>query len=344
MTTSPTDDLASAECRNQELAKELSQARGELAESREQRVATAAILAAIPNSATDPSGVFAEIAASAARLCDAYDATIFQVDGGFLRIVAHHGPIPSLPVGDNSLPLMRGVATARAVLDHRTIHVADLQTETAEYPASSDRARRLGFRTIIAVPLIRAEVAIGAVTLRRTEAKLFSDKQIALLESFANQAVIAIENTRLFEAEQASKRELEESLEYQTATSEVLGVISRSTFELQPVLDAIASTAKDLCNAYDAALLQRFGDHLSVVSHRGPLLLAGGRPMDRSTVTGRALLDKRTIHVHDYLEVAEQFPLGAELARKHGGRTALAIPLALKTEAIGCLFIRRIEV
>src|SRR5262245_53322170 len=162
MTTSPTDDLASAECRNQELDKELSQARGELAESREQRVATAAILAAIPNSATDPSGVFAEIAASAARLCDAYDATIFQVDGGFLRIVAHHGPIPSLPVGDNSLPLTREVATGRAVLDQRTIHVADLLAETAEYPASSDPARLLGLRAIVAVPPPRSAASSGA--------------------------------------------------------------------------------------------------------------------------------------------------------------------------------------
>src|SRR5262245_65427884 len=122
MTASPTDDLASAERRIQELTRELSQARCELAEAREQQATTAAILAAIPNSATDPSGVFAEIAASAARLCEAYDGTIFQVEGGFLRIVAYHGPIPQ----SCTLPIIREFITQRVGRAQHTIHVADL--------------------------------------------------------------------------------------------------------------------------------------------------------------------------------------------------------------------------
>src|SRR5215472_16611431 len=117
-----------------------------LAEEREEQAASAEILRVISRSPMDLQRVFADIAASAARLCDAYDATIFQVDLGLLRIVAHHGPIPSLPVGDSSLPLIREVATGRAVLDQRTIHVDHLQADTAEYPASSERARLLGFR------------------------------------------------------------------------------------------------------------------------------------------------------------------------------------------------------
>ena len=205
-----------------------------LAEEREEQAASAEILRVISRSPMDLQRVFAEIAATAARLCDAYDSTILQADGGILRIVADHGPIPSLPVGDGTIPLLRGVVAGRAVLDGRTIHVTDLQAETAEYPAGSDLARRFGHRTIVAVPLMRSGEAIGAIAVRRTEVRPFTGRQIELLNIFANQAVIAIENARLFEAEQARKRELQESLEYQTATAEVLGVIAarRPTFSL----------------------------------------------------------------------------------------------------------------
>src|SRR5262245_29088550 len=203
--------------------------RRELTQAREHQTATAEILASISSSATDAGQVFANIAASAARLCDAHDATIFQVDGGYLRMVAHHGPIP--PGG--TLPLTRRFVTGSAVLDGRTVHVADLHVESSGYPESSDYAQLLGHRTILAVPLIRAGKAIGVIGIRRTEVRPFTDRQIDLLKIFADQAVIAIENTRLFEAEQASKREMQESLEYQTEISEVLNVISLSTTDVQ---------------------------------------------------------------------------------------------------------------
>src|SRR5262245_16758473 len=214
MTASPTEDNASPERRVRELTKELSRSNAELAEAREQQAATAEILRVISGSPINSQRVFAEIAASAARLCDAYDATIFQADSDILRLVGHHGPIPSTAHGT---PLRRGIVTAHAILDRRTIQVADLQAETEAYPESSELARRDGHRSLLAVPLMRAGLAIGAITIRRTEVRPFSDKQIALLETFADQAVIAIENTRLFEAEQASKRELTEALEQQSA-------------------------------------------------------------------------------------------------------------------------------
>src|SRR5262245_7702865 len=212
----------------------------ELSEAREQQAATDSVLAAMSNSPTAPYRLFAEIAASAARLCDGYNAGIFRLDGNILRLVAHHGPIPAVgPIGDGVLPLTRGLPPARAVLDRQMLHVADLQAETKEYPEGSDFARRLGFHAALSVPLMRAGEAIGVITIRRTDARPFTDRQIAVLKAFADQAVIAIENTRLFEAEQASKRELQQSLEYQTATSEVLNVISRSPTDVQPVFDTI---------------------------------------------------------------------------------------------------------
>src|SRR5215467_9626926 len=314
----------------------------ELQESLEYQTATAEVLSVISKSPHALQPVLDTIIETAARLCQADYARFRLLRDGAYHVVARLSHDPDPP--ERHIPLRPGhdSIVGRVALERTTIHIPDVRAD----PAGGAYAlnRRLAARTVLGVPLLKHGNVVGIIVLFRDIPQAFSERQIGLLETFANQATIAIENTRLFEAEQASKRELQESLEYQTAISEVLSIISRSPSELQPVMDAIASTAKDLCNAYDAALLQRSGDHLSVVSHRGPLLLAGGRPMDRSTVTGRALLDKRTIHVHDYLEVAEQFPLGAELARKHGGRTALAIPLALKTEAIGCLFIRRIEV
>src|SRR5262249_854890 len=149
----------------------------------------------ISSSPTDPGRVFAEIAESAARLCDAYDAAIRQVDGEGLRLVAHHGP---MPIAD-TIPLIRGFLNGCAVLDRRTIHVAAVQTEIEQFPEDSDNARRLGHRTILAIPLISAGKAIGVIIIRRTRVRPFTDRQVGLLKIFADQAVIAIENTRLFQ-------------------------------------------------------------------------------------------------------------------------------------------------
>src|SRR5215468_6129113 len=199
--------------RVRDLEKRLAEALGQLqtrsrdlAETQEQQTATAEILRVISSSPTDIQPVFAAVLRSAARLCEASDATIFQVDADGLRLVAHEGPIPSDPVG--SIRLIRGRVVGRAVLDRRTIHVADLQAEVDEYPESSVLARSYGFRTVLNVPLLRGAEAIGTIAIRRTEARPFTDRQIELLQTFARQAVIAIENVRLFSELQARNAEL----------------------------------------------------------------------------------------------------------------------------------------
>ena len=211
-TRSSTDDMVDLQRQNEELAKELWQTKGALREALEHQAATSEILRVISSSPTDMQRVFVALAYSAVRLCDAYDAAIFQVEGDTLRFVAHEGPIRAMgPVGQAALPLVRGTVVGRAVLDRQTIEVSDLQVEGDEYPEGSEFARRLGHRTILAVPLICAGEAIGAISVRRAEVRPFTDQQADLLKTFAAQAVIAIENARLFEEVQGRTRDLTES-------------------------------------------------------------------------------------------------------------------------------------
>jgi signal transduction histidine kinase len=326
--------------------------RRELAEAREQQAATAAILGAISNLPADPYRVFAEIAVSAARLCDAYDATIFRVDGEVLRLVAHHGSIPHpIPqgLGMPSLPLVRGAFNGRAVLDRRTIQVLDLQAETEEYPEGSELARRLGHRTVLAVPLIHAGTAIGSISMRRTEARPFTERQIEVLKVFADQAVIAIENTRLFEAEQASKRELLKSLDYQRAMADVLSIISRSPSQVQPVFDTIMSSCKRLFEARSVVVARLVGDELQLAAHAAltpeadrDLQQYFPRKLDGPGITAAAVRERAPRYIADIEELASrQLTRGVENARLRGFRSLLSVPLLCKGEAIGAINVGR---
>jgi len=315
----------------------------ELQESLQQQTATSEVLKSISRSVFDLQAVLDALVESAAKLCGGDDASILRLTGNTLTRAAHCGSMKAPPA--YVIPVLPGTVAGRSVLERRPIHVSDLQSEVDTYPEGSAIARELGHRTLLVVPLLREGTPLGAITLRRNRVVPFSDKQIELVTIFADQAVIAIENTRLFEEVQERTRELQQSLEYQTATSDVLGVISRSPSELQPVLDVIVTTAARLCEGFDATILLRDGDRLRVGAHHGGIPLDfESMELGRGWITGRAVLDRQPVHVHDLAVARDQFPEGHDLHLRHGHRTGLAVPLLRDDQAIGAFMIRRMEV
>ena len=338
-------DQAVIAIENVRLFKELEARNRDLTEALEQQTATSEILRVISSSPTDIQPVLDTLVESAGRLCQAYDVTILRVDGDVLRFAAHHGPIPQSSEVDQ-VPMIRGTIAGRAVLDRQTIQIADLQAETDEFPEGSAFARRLGHRSIVSVPMLREGTVIGVINLRRAEALPFTDKQIKLLETFADQAIIAIENVRLFKELEARNRDLTEALEQQTATAEILRVISTSPTDLQPVLDTVVTSAARFCGADDATMFHLDGGSLRLGAHHGPIPVPVGLlvPVVRGTVSGRSVLERQTGHVADLQAEAEEFPEGRAYARDQGFRTTLSVPLLREAAAIGTIVLRRAEV
>jgi GAF domain-containing protein len=243
----------------------------ELARALEQQTATGEVLSIISRSPTDVQPVFDTIARSAAELCKAKLCNVLRLDGQLLHVVASH--FPEFPEGQSananqpSIPPGRGSAAARAVASRTVVMIPDVDQDP-DYEMANI-ARFSNVRSIMAVPMLKDGYPIGAIAVGRSEAGIYPEQLMELLRTFAEQAVIAIENTRLFEAEQASKRELQESLEYQTATSEVLSVISRSPTDLQPVFDAIAKSALHLCGGTFSSVLRFDGRLIHFVAAHG---------------------------------------------------------------------------
>ena len=311
----------------------------ELTEALEQQTATSEILGVIASSPTDIQPVLDTVAENAARLCEATDAVILRVDGDYVQGVAQFG---SIPTSNTPILLSRGWPAGRAVIDRRTIHIFDVLAEVeTEFPDARTLQHAQGTRTILIAPLIREDVSIGAIVIRRQEVRPFSDKQIKLLETFADQAVIAIENVRLFQ-------ELTEALEQQTATSEILGVIASSPTDIQPVLDVVAERAARLCEANDAQIHLTNGEVIRVAACHGliPHVELGEQvPVSRDIVNGRAIIERRTVHVHDLAaELETEFPASKIYQERFGTRTILATPLLREGVPIGDILIRRLEV
>jgi signal transduction histidine kinase len=343
------DDTATVEQLRAELRRlreERSTDRAEIASLREQQAATAEILRIIAASPTDLQVVLDALVGSAARLCDADNALAAQLDGDHIANVAATDP-SHLGMRQQ----IAGTVTGRVLGERRTIHIyGSREEQLARYPESP--GARLGYGAQANTPLLSGGHPIGTLNLIRFEPRAFTDAEIALLETFAHQAVIAIENARLFQELDARNTELQESnrqvteaLEQQTATAEILRVIASSPTDLPAVLEAVAQNAARLCEARDAIVYRIDGDLIYSAAEYGPVPKAPGVTISRGSVTGRAIVDRQTTHVPDLAVVPEdEWPEGRAIQGQYGHRTIVATPLLRAGRPIGAITIRRMEV
>jgi signal transduction histidine kinase len=330
---------------NARLFQELEDRNKDLAESLEQQTATSEVLRVIASSPTDLQSVLDAIAESAARVCDSADARVWRLDGDVVRSVAHYGQIRQV---NSEQPVSRGSVVTRAILDRASIHVPDATAlSELDYPETFTNARDSDARTCLVVPLLRESLALGSILIRRMEVNPFTPKQIALLETFADQAVIAIENARLFSELEERTRELARSVEELRALGDVSQAVS-STLDLQHVLTTVLTHAVQL-SGMDGGSIFEYERDAEIFSERATQGL-GGQMSEMLRVMplragegllGRAALERRPLQVADILEEgAYQGPMRLALIQA-GYRAMLAVPLMREDEVIGGLIVRR---
>src|SRR5215471_4335611 len=321
----------------------------ELHEALEQQAATSEVLKVISRSPGDLQPVFEAMLANATRLCEAKFGVLYRSEGDALRAVALHGAPLAYAEERRRNPIIRphpDTTIGRAVATKRAVQNADvLKMPNYFDPPPGYTAPQLpklgGARTVLAVPMCRDNELVGIIAIYRQEVRPFTDKQIELVTNFAAQAVIAIDNARLL-------NELRESLQQQTATSDVLKIISRSAFDLQTVLDTLVQSAAELCRADRSGIrLAKDGVYYSVASHgyspehkarmeREPF------NVDRSSVTGRVVLDAKSVHIID--SQADPNPELVNRSRSGNVRTLLGVPLQREGMPIGVLLLQRANV
>jgi GAF domain-containing protein len=345
-------DQALIAIENVRLFTELEARNHDLTEALEQKTATGEILRVISSSRTDLQPVMDAVVESAARLCEA-DAVIFRRDGDFFERVANCGSTPSGPLGER-FRLTRGHAGGRAMIDGATLQIPDIQAAQDEFPNAFPVRTGARLRTILAVPLMREGMAIGVIVVRRVEVRAFSPRQVDLLTTFAEQAVIAIENVRLFTELQEKNSALTESLEQQTATSEILRVISQSPTDVQPVFDTIVRNAVRLCGALQGGVYRFDGELVHSVAHDGytPEQLQQWRatwpqPVTAPSVACQSIRSRSPVRIRNFETAPELVILTADtlanlLAR--GSRSVMAVPMFRQNEVIGAISLAHREV
>jgi GAF domain-containing protein len=321
----------------------------ELSESLERQTATAEVLSVISASPNDIKPVMMTILQTAGRLCESEYACFFTPQGGKYHLAASNNAEAEYIryLSEHPINVDRGSLVGRTALERRTVHIPDCLAD-AEY-TSQEYAQVGKHRSMLGVPLLRDGEVVGVIGLLRTSIKPYADRQIELVENFADQASIAIENVRLFEAEQQRTRELRESLQQQTATADVLKVISRSTFDLQKVLDTLIESAARLCGADHSWMFEREGEFFRWAASFGHDAAIHVRirdyfkerqvPLDRGSVTGRAALMGTVVHVDDVLQDTDYTWGGAQ--EIGGYRAALGVPLFRHGEVVGVIFVGR---
>jgi GAF domain-containing protein len=346
-------DQAAIAIGNVRLFEEVRARTRELQEALVHQTGSANILRVIASSQTDIEPVLKAIVDNACEICDAVDAVVYLKDEDHLKARAHRGPIP-IPAESVRLPINRRWATGRSFVDKVPVHIHDLHSpEGDEFPDAQRHSALMGHRAVLAVPLLRESESIGSIVLRRAEVQPFSDKQIALLQTFADQAVIAIGNVRMFEQVQAKTRDLAESLEQQTATSEVLRVISSSPGELGPVFEQMLEKATRVCGASFGTLNLFDGERFETVAlYNVPPAFAASRkralisphPEGGLSYVART---KQVAHIHD-LRLSPAYrdgsPAVIEFADAGGARTVIIVPMVKENELTGTITIYRKEV